>query len=551
LRIRGANSGQSVLVVDGMRLADPSTTDGGYNFANLFADDIARIEILRGPQAILWGSSSMGGVVSVQTRRAEKPLEESFALEGGSRGTVYARAGLGGKGKGLNWRVAGSTFTTQGISARANGTEADGNRRQSASGTLSYDLLPELTLDLRGYFADGRYDFDSTTGDAPVYGTEREWTAYAGLNLRLMDGRLVQRLAVVTGDTARKNYDPRRTKRVLNFDADGVSHRYEYQGSFTPSSTLQLAFGAEREEQKMTNASPVDSTAPYVLTPSQASLNSLYAQIRLTPVKGVTLNGGLRHDDHSRFGGNDVWSAGAVYKLAGTGTLLRASYDQGFKAPSLYQLYSLYGSTALQPERAKGWEVGLQQKLLQERLQVFATWFERKTQNLIDFAFCPTSGTLPAACYVPGTGTTRFGYYANVKQAQARGLEAGGSFTLGRVTASGNYSIVTAQDRTAGSSFGQQLARVPRHMANVELGYDVTARLNANVAARYSGASLDRVGGVALPDYWLVDLRAQWKLAEALTVYARAENLFDRQYQTASGYGALGRSIYAGFRSHF
>lgn len=552
LRIRGANSGQSVLVIDGMRLADPSSTDGGYNFANLFADDIARIEILRGPQAILWGSGAMGGVISVQTRKAEKRLEESFSLEAGSRGTIYARAGIGGKTERLNWRVAGSRFYTEGISARANGTEADGNRRQSANATASYGLTRAITLDLRGYFADGRYDFDSSTGDAPIYGTQREWTAYAGLNAALFDGRLAQRVAMVLSDTARRNYDPRRLVRSLNFDAHGRGRRYEYQGTYTPNALVQIVFGAEREEQRMTNASPGDTLAPYAMVLNGADLNSYYGQLRVTPLGGLTLNGGLRHDDHSRFGGHTVWSAGGVWALNQNGTAIRASYDQGFKAPSLYQLFSLYGSSALLPEQARGWEAGLRQDMLGRRLQVSATWYERKTQNLIDFATCPTGVAQPAACYIPGTTTSRFGYYANVKQAQAHGLEAGATLKLGRAHASGNYSIVVAQDRTPGATYGRQLPRVPRHMVNAELGYDLGHGISASAAARYSGQTRDSASSsVVLADYWLFDLRAQWALARGLTLYARAENLTDRHYQTANGYGALGRSIYAGLRSRF
>lgn len=552
LRIRGADSGQSVVVIDGMRLGDASTTDGGYGFSNLLTDDISRIEILRGPQSILWGSNAIGGVIDVTTRRAEKPLEGSFAVEAGSRDTLSARAGVGGTSDAVDWRLSGSTFTTAGISARANGTERDGYSRQSASGSATVRLAPVLSLDLRGYWADGRNDFDGTTGDTPAYGTTQEWTFYAGLTLSLLDGRLKNRVAVLEGGTDRQNFDPRRLVRPLNFDARGRTRRYEYQGSFSLGEPAEIVFGAEREEHRMTNASPADSTAAYLAVPSRASIDSVYAQLRLTPLSGLTLNGGARHDAHARFGGNTVFSAGAAWALNGGTTVLRAGYDEGFKAPSLYQLFSLYGSAALAPEKAKGWEVGAEQSLLADRVKLSAVWFERDTDNLIDFAYCPTTGTLPAECYVPGTSTTRFGYYANVRRAHAKGLELGGSLAWGRVRGEANYSIVVAEDRTPGSTFGRQLARVPRHLANAQLGYEFPFGLTTSVAVRYSGHTFDRATGTTvLDDYWLADVRGEWALSSGLTLQGRVENIGNRHYQTAGGYGSLGRSVYLGLRSRF
>jgi vitamin B12 transporter len=552
LRIRGADSGQSVLVIDGMRLADPSTTDGGYNFANLLADDIARIEILRGPQSILWGSNAIGGVINVQTVRPEKPLEGRFALEAGTRQTVSARAGIGGKSDMLNWGIAGSTFTTDGISSRSNGTEPDGYRRTSASGNATLQLAPAISVDLRGYWANARNDFDGFSGDSLSYGLTREWTLYAGLDAVLFDGLFHNRLAVLEGRTDRENYDPARTVRPLTFDANGRSRRYEYQGTFTLSPAAKFVFGVEREEQRMTNASPANSAAPYVVTPSRADTDSFYGEGRITPLAGVTLNAGVRYDRHSRFGGNTVVSVGAVWALNDGTTVLRASYDEGFKAPSLYQLFSQYGEASLRPERARGWQIGAEQTLFDRHVQISAVGFDRNTDNLIDFAFCPTSGTLPAECYIPGTTTTRFGYYANVKQAHARGIELAGTVRAGGAYLQGNYSIAIAEDRTPGGNFGKQLARVPRHLANAELGYEFPFGLRTSVAARYSGHTLDRVGGsTVLDDYWLTDLRAEWQVAKGLTAYGRIENLFDEKHETASGYGSLGRSAYLGLRSHF
>jgi len=245
-------------------------------------------------------------------------------------------------------------------------------------------------------------------------------------------------------------------------------------------------------------------------------------------------------------------SAGAAYTPNHGTTILRASYSEGYKAPSLYQLFSAYGVADLGPEKAKGWEAGAEQSLGQI-LRVSATWFERDTDNLIDFAYCPTSGTLPDVCYIPGTTTTRFGYYANVDKSHARGLELAATARWKVLFADANYSWIEAEDRTPDSStHGRQLARVPRHLANAEAGVALPSGLRASVAARYSGRTFDSASGTArLDDYWLFDARAQWPVTDGVMLQGRVENLADKTYQTAGGYGALGRTFYLGVRSRF
>lgn len=552
LRIRGADAGQSVMVIDGMRLSDASSTAGGYGFSTLFADDIDRIEILRGPQSILWGSDAIGGVVNVTTRRPTEPLEGSFALEAGTHDTVSARAGVGGTSDAIDWRVSASRFTTDGISARDTGTEDDGFTRSSASGTMTFRVAPGVSLDLRGYWSKSRNDFDGTSGDSLAYGRTQEWSGYAGLNFALLDGRLVNRVAVMQTETDRANYDPTRKIRQITFDAHGRVRRYEYQGTYSFSEAVEAVFGAEREEQRMTTASPTNSTTPYALTPHTVDTNSVYGELRVTPVTGLTVNGGARYDHQSRFGGNTVFSAGAAYTPNAGRTVLRASYDQGYKAPSLYQMFSDYGVADLKPEKAKGWQVGAEQSL-GDLLHVSATWFQRDTDNLIDFAYCPTSGTLPDICYVPGTTTTRFGYYANVRKAHAQGLELAASAKWKVLFLDGNYSLIEAEDRTPDSStYGRQLQRVPRHLANIEGGVDLPQGIRTSLAARYSGESYNAATGTAkLDDYWLLDLRAQWQVTPGLMLQGRIENLTDKDYETVAGYTQLGRTVYLGIRSQF
>ena len=169
IRIRGAEGDQTVLVIDGVKLADPSSTDGGYNFATLMTGDIDQIEILRGPQSILWGSQAIGGVVNIVTATPDRKLEASADIEAGSRDTVNARAAVGGRSGPVHWRVAGGRFTTEGISAispRFGGKERDGYTNSTLNGRVGIALSPGISVDLRGYSAKGRADIDSA-GSGP------------------------------------------------------------------------------------------------------------------------------------------------------------------------------------------------------------------------------------------------------------------------------------------------------------------------------------------------------------------------------------------------
>ncbi len=556
LRIRGAESDQTVVVIDGVKLNDPASTGGGYNVTNLLVGDASRIEILRGPQSILWGSQAIGGVVNVVTAAPEKTLEGSFDVEAGSRQTVSARAALGGKTGPLRWRIGGQSFTTDGISAIApafGGVEKDGYTNRSATGRAELELAQNLSVELRGYYSTGRVEIDATSGDNPDYTLNKEFVGYAGINLALFDGRMRNRFAYAHTDTDRDNYGPLRA-RPLSFESNGQNRRWEYQGSLAIVEGVSAIFGLENERSQFKSRSPAAALAtplPAFAT-GKAEITSLYGQLSVAPLNGLTLNGGVRYDDHSRFGGQTLFAAGGVWRLE-TGTILRASYGEGFKAPSLYQLFSEYGNVALDPEEAKGWEAGIEQQMFGRKLTFGATYFERDTTNQIIFNGCTGSSTVPL-CFVPGSMTTRrSGYYSNVSRTQAHGVEAAAALTLGGLTLDGNYSWTVAEDRSpGGANFGKWLPRRPRDSANGSISYAFPFGLTTGAAVRWSGHSFDNATNTTRLDaYTLVDLRAELKVSDGFALFARAENIFDEDYMTAYRYGTLGRSIYAGIRGRF
>lgn len=556
LRIRGAESDQTVVVIDGVKLNDPSSIGGGYNFANLLVGDAARIEVLRGPQSIVWGSQAIGGVVNVVTPLPEKALEGSFDLEAGSRETVSARAAIGGKTGPLAWRIGGQTFSTDGVSAVSpayGGRERDGNANRNVSGRALLELAQGVSVDLRGYYTSARVEIDSTTADTAEYSLNKEFVGYAGLNVDLLDGRFRNRLAYAYTDTDRDSFNPTRA-RPQTFDAAGSNRRFEYQGSFALAEGWTLLAGAENEHSHFRSVSPPASLATPVPAPTrgEAEITSFYGQLSAEPLPGLTLNAGLRHDGHDRFGGKTLFAAGGIWRLP-TETILRASYGEGFKAPTLYQLFSEYGNAALDPEQATGWEAGVEQRLFDGKLAFGATWFERTTKGQIIFNGCTSTSTAPL-CFVPGSTTTRrFGYYSNVARAEAHGIEAQAALTLGALRLDGNYTWTVAEDRSPGTAnFGKWLPRRPREQANASISYDWAFGLTTGAAVRWSGKSYDNAANTTLLDaYTLVDLRAEYRVSDAVRLFARVENLFDEEYMTVFRYGTLGRSVYAGLRGRF
>lgn len=548
LRIRGAEGHHTVVLIDGVKMNDPSSTQGGSNFGNLLIGDTARIEVLRGAQSTLWGSQAIGGVVNIVTAEPTAALQGSLDAEAGARGTTYFRGGIGGAGERVSWRLAASRYDTDGYSSFAAGKEDDGYSNTGLSGRLNVKVTDAVSLDLRSVWSSGRHEFDAWDGDSRDYGRTEELAAYAGLNFDLLDGRFRNRIGYAYTDTDRRNFNPDRKVQTLTFDAAGQNRRWEYQGAFAVTEALNATFGLEHEKSEMKTRVPSDSKPNPVFDRGEAELNSAYGQVQWTVLDGLTLTGGLRYDDHAQYGDNLLGQVAAAWALNEGGTVVRASWGQGFRAPGLYELYSEYGNLNLQPEEFDSWEVGVEQRLF-DRAVVSATYFNRQADNEIRYNGCSTPSTDPL-CTVNGAG--RWGYYRNVQKTEAQGVELVGRVDVTeRLNVSANYTWTDAKS-ASGATDGKRLTRRPEHMANFAADYAFAFGLKTGVAVRYVGETFNNdTNTVKVDAYTLVDLRASYPINDTLEVYGRIENAFDEDYQTVLNYGAPGRGVFGGVRVRF
>jgi len=551
IRIRGAETDQTTVLIDGVKLNDPSSPGGGYNFADLLAGDIERIEILRGAQSTLWGSQAIGGVVNIITTTPVSAFEASADGEGGSRATGYGRLGAGGAAERFTWRLAGGYYVTDGISTFDGGAEQDGYQNAMLSGRVGVAVTQEISVDLRGFYLHSHAQLDGFPpplygfADTAEFNKTTEFVGYAGVNVDLLEGAFKNRVAYAYTDIARDSFNPDQPVTTSTFLSVGRNKRLEYQGTLAIAGGWEAVFGAERETSALRTSAPNEFDPTPAEDVAGATTTSGYGQVQAEVIPGLTLTGGLRYDDHDTFGSRVLGQAAAAWSLNDGDTVLRASFAQGFKSPTLYQLYSDFGNLALMPEKANTWDAGIEQHALGGALVVSAIGFYRKTVNQIDFVSCPNANPICT------TGT--FGFYDNIASARAQGLELAGSLSVRELVLEANYTLTDTKNTSAANvNRGNDLARRPKHAANASATYQWPFDISTGVALRYVGRAFDNAGNsFVLQDFTLVDLRAAWKVNETVEVYGRVENIFDKAHQTARDYGSTGRGAFAGVRARF
>jgi vitamin B12 transporter len=530
VRIRGAEAEQTLTLIDGVRVNDPSSPGGGFDFGNLLAGSVERIEVLRGANSVPWGSQALGGVVNIVTATPTEGLQGRGSVEYGSHDTLFANAGVsGGKGA-VTASLTGGYLRTDGVSSAAIGTEPDGYRQYGGTGSVNIAFTDEIGLDLRGYYAHSRLSLDGYPPpnyfpfqDTAEYSTAQEIYGYAGLHANLLDGRFRNKVAFTIADINRDNFDPS-FGPAPSFFGRGRTERYTYQGDFQVIEQVRLVAGAEHEHSAFDTGS--DKHA--------GNITSFYGEAIVRPVDVLTVTGGVRHDDNEDFGGHTTFGANAALALR-EGTTLRASYAEGFKAPTLYQRFaSFYGNANLKPETSRGYDLGISQSLLDGRIKAGVTWFHRDTRNQIN-------GVAPTYAYV------------NIARSRAQGIE----FELElhpteALTLTGNASYIDSENRSPDANFGKDLARRPKETASVSVDYRLPFGLSVGGTVSLVGDSYDDPGNFTrLDGYSLASLRAEFPIGDRLTVYGRVENLFDEKYQTVATYGTYGRTAFGGIRVKF
>jgi vitamin B12 transporter len=526
--IRGASSAQILVLVDGIRMN--SSRDGGFDLSLIpvSVDDIDRVEIVRGPGSALYGTDAMGGVINIITK---KPVVSQDMIQGsiGSYGydNIYLKSS--GRSNQFYYILSGAHETSNGY--REN-SDLD---KWIYGGKIGYDISKTSSVEFSANFLDNEVGSPGSTifGITPnarqedensILGALFKGNISTSLNLKLSWYRKRDTLSFKDPDTIDMiTLQPAPTDNRYKTNSDGG----EAQLSWLIADWNQLTMGYDLRRDSLDSSDAQNGSANH-----SESLNAYYLQDEISIGEPLIIVIGGREDHHSVYGKKSSPKASARYYIKSTGTIIRASYGESFRAPTFNDLYFNtswgVGNPNLKPESAEEYEGGIEQKLgMNSRLKFAA--FDRKVKDLIqwDWSVYPMQVN-------------------NIGRVRVRGYEAEAGYDLANaLSALINYTYTNPFDETTGA----KIYTIPESVVKGVLTYypekSVYVTLQGRAVHNYAAP------GQSKRRYEVMDIKSAEKIWKTVEFFVSINNIFNRNYEVVPGYPMPPREVFTGITAQF
>jgi vitamin B12 transporter len=569
--MRGTNANHVKVLIDGIDVGNPSITNGAFDFGHLLTGDIEKIEVLRGPQSGLYGADAIGGVISITTKRGEGPPKVVGSAEVGSFGTFNQAASLSGSQANFNYAFNVTHFNSASVPVTPLHLLAPGQQRindsynnWTYSTKLGADVTDNLSANLVARYTDAKLgftgeDFSLFPLDYPemLQSTQRNHNLYTrGETIwSLFDGKFKNYFGLSYTSQWDRTVNPNSDFAANNFFASplvgppitnlGERTKVDWRGEarVIPGQTLVVGLERQKDSLRTDSTGTVDPFFNFTQTTTTANTGNKagYVELQSEFAKRFFLVSNIRYDDNDSFGPHTTWRLAPAVIVPWTETKLKGSYGTGFKPPTLTQLYvnnpsfSSVANPNLLPETSVGYDYGFEQPVLNGRINFGVTYFHNKITNLINNVFDPTRVVFT---------------YVNVGAAATYGTE---SFVSFAVTEQLKLRADVTNIMTLDYSTGLGLRNRPGHKNSLSAIWTPDDKFTLSASLIYVGQAVEfnRDGTVPRGDsdsYTLVNLAANYRIDQHITVFGRVDNLLNQHYENPIGFDALGIGVYGGVR---
>lgn len=547
LYFRGAGSGNTLLLVDGVPVGDPSQINNSFDLNNIAVGQVERIEILKGAQSTLWGSDAVAGVINIITKKGgQNKISPSALLSYGSYNTLRGNAGINGSIEKITYNVGYNFTNSKGFSSAFDSTgtknfDNDKFTQNNIQANLRYQISNRFTV--KGLYSFAKY---KSSIDAGAFNDDKDNVfdnkniisnlelSYTVAKLKLnLSQTFVTAERVYTDDSASVGGFAKYSKGNYN----GNSAITELYGNITLHKKLSLVSGvqylSQKTDQDYLSISSYGLFKTALGDSAKANNFSVYNSLLLTDVKAFNIEVGFRYNNHSIYGSNATYTFNPSYNIDAH-TRVFVNISSAYKIPSLYQLYSEYGNKDLKPEKSNNFELGLQTFTNNNKNSFRITAFKRDIKDLIIFYTDPS---------------TYASKYINRDQQHDYGFELESSIAIGKIGDwTNNLTYVDGEGKNNNVKV-KNLYRRPNFTMNSVLTLQPTKSLTIMPSFRFAGTRLKGqydAGPDQMPQYYTIDCYLGYEFAKHFRVFVDLRNITNQQYFDVVGYNSKKFNVMTG-----